>query len=445
MYFQARAVNMMDGKSFDITKKFTERKEHAMKHRLVMLTLSVYLIVSGVLSAASAETPCSYPDLFEEIVKIVEEHFYNPVQITQEFPAIKDTYSKQLTQISTQEAFSRLVNAMLRELNASHTYYLTPEDYEYYHLGALFSKIPEIGALFKEQDVMYPTVGIITQSLKERVYIVSVLAGSVAEKAGLLKGDEILSVNGKPYAPIASLRSSVGTDVSFEIRRREQAEPFTIVMKPVLINPKQEMLEAEKASVRIIERAGKNIGYIHIYSYAGEEYHQELLNALIWGALKEADALIIDLRYGLGGAWPYYLNIFNQNIPTLTMIDRDGKETSVDSQWRKPAVYLVNTFSRSGKELLVFGARKYHLATVIGERTAGHTLGGRLFPLSNGDVLFLAGQSCRIDGVNLEGVGVAPDIEVPFDVRYCSGHDLQLEKAVEYLVEKLTTEKTPVK
>jgi len=81
----------------------------------------------------------------------------------------------------------------------------------------------------------------------------------------------------------------------------------------------------------------------------------------------------------------------------------------------------VNAFSRSGKELLAFGARKYHLATVIGERTPGQTLGGRLFPLSNGDALFLAVQSSRIDGVNLEGVGVPPDIEVPFDIRYCAG------------------------
>ena len=110
----------------------------------------------------------------------------------------------------------------------------------------------------------------------------------------------------------------------------------------------------------------------------------------------------------------------------------------MDSQWRKPAVYLVNGFTRSGKELLAFGAKKYGLATVIGERTAGHVLGGRLFPLSNGDALFLAVQGYRIDGVDLEGVGVQPDIEVPFDVRYCSGRDPQLDRAIEYLAEKLT-------
>lgn len=302
----------------------------------------------------------------------------------------------------------------------------------------MFSKIPDIGALFKGQDVVYPTVGILVQTIEERVYIVSVLAGSIAEKAGLLKGDEILSVNGKPFAPIASLRPYVGKDVTFEIRRRKHEKQFAIVMQPKMISPKKELLEAQKSSVRIVKRSGKRIGYIHLYSYAGEEYHQELLNAIVWGELKEADALIIDLRYGLGGAWPYYLNIFNRNIPKFSSFDRNGKETVVDSQWRKPAVFLVNAASRSGKEYLAFGARKYHLATVIGERTAGQTLGGQLFPLSNGDILFLAVQHGRIDGVNLENVGVAPDIEVPFDVRYCAGHDDQLEKALEYLANKTT-------
>ncbi len=408
-----------------------------MKKGIILLTVSFCLAMDGISFAKREAAPVPYPDVFDEIVTIVEEHFYNPEQIGREFPAIRTTYREQLAKASSPKDFSNLVNTMLRQLNASHTYYLTPEDYEYYQLGALFSKIPAIGALFKGREVLYPTVGILTQTIDDQVFVVSVLAGSIAEKAGVLKGDEILSANGEPFSPITSLKPHVGNDVAFEIRRRQREKPFAITMRPVLINPKEESLEAQKASIRIIERSQKRIGYIHIYSYAGEEYHRMLHEAIVWGALKDADALIIDLRYGLGGAWPYYLNIFNRNIPSLTTIDRDGKKSIVDSQWRKPAVYLVNAHSRSGKELLAFGAKKYHLATVIGERTAGHVLGGRLFPLSNGDALFLAVQRCFVDGENLEGVGVAPDIEVPFEVRYCAGRDLQLKKALEYLTEAL--------
>ena len=119
-----------------------------MKNRCIILAISVCLMFFGISSAASAKALYSYPDLFEEVVEIVEEHFYNPAQINQDFPAIKDAYRKQLPQVSTRKAFSVLVNAMLRELNASHTYYLTPEDYEYYqfvttrcHQGSLAHRI----------------------------------------------------------------------------------------------------------------------------------------------------------------------------------------------------------------------------------------------------------------------------------------------------------------
>ncbi len=413
--------------------------KHFKKNPCLVFTAMLWVLAMGVPFETLAAMKGPYSDLFDEAVTIIETHFYNPDQITREFPAIKKKYRRQLTGIATREEFCALMNAMLNELKASHTYYLTPDDYEYYQLAALFSKIPEIGALFQGRTVTYPSVGIISRTFREKTFIGCVLAGSIAEKAGLLKGDEILSVNGAPYQPVASLRAVADGKAAFEIRRQKQAAPINIAITPQQVNPKQEMLAAQKASVRIMEQAGKRIGYIHIYSYAGEEYHRELINALVWGELKDADALIIDLRYGLGGAWPYYLNIFNRNIPVLEMIDKDGKKSVVDSQWRKPSVYLVNAFSRSGKELLVFGARKYKLATVMGEATPGHTLGGRLFTLSNKDLLFLAVQHCFIDGVNLEGVGVEPDIEVPFDIRYCQGKDVQIEKAVEYLIEQLPT------
>lgn len=413
-----------------------------MNHKILFLTilsLAGITLFSTVGFSVPEKQSSSYPDLFNEIVGIIEENFYNPQQISQDFPLIKKTYQNQLEQISDMSEFSSLVNAMRNELNASHTYYLTKNDYEYYQLGDLFFKIPQINAHFHGEKVMYPSIGIITQSIEGKSFVASVLPGSIAEKSGLRKGDEIISVDKKPFYPVVSLRSDINNPKEFRIKRNKHSNPTTLTIKPEFVNPKEEMLAAQKSSIRMIKHNEKNIGYIHIYSYAGEEFQEELLNAIVWGELKKADALIIDLRYGLGGAWPYYLNIFNHNIPRMTMINRDGEENIVDSQWRKPAVYLVNQFSRSGKELLAFGAKKYGLATVIGEQTAGCTLGGQLFPISNGDFLFLAVQSGRIDGVNLEGIGVTPDIEVPFDIRYCNGNDPQLNTAIEYLFKKLTT------
>lgn len=399
------------------------------------LVLSIVLLCLFPLVSTTAECQATYPDLFEEICQIVEQNFYDAALIQEKFPSIKAEYAQKISTETTHAEFSALINAMLKHLNASHTYYMSPADYEYYHLAAIFSFLPAIKTLFHNQEITYPTVGIITTTINRQCFIASVLPGSIAEQAGLLVGDEIVAVNGMPYQPIHSLKDAIGKQVSFDIRREPKGNVRTFGLTPKQVNPKQEMLDAETASIRIIEMRGKRIGYIHIYSYAGQEYHDELVTAISWGILKDADALIIDLRYGLGGADPTYLNIFNQRVPVLTREDRTRKTEQYDPQWRKPAVLLVNQTSRSGKEILAFGAKQYQLATVIGERTAGAVLGATLFPISNGDLLYLAGQRCLIDGVNLEGVGVPPDIEIPMDIRYCQGKDIQLERALEYLLE----------
>ncbi|MBL4659649.1 MAG: PDZ domain-containing protein [Alcanivoracaceae bacterium] len=408
-----------------------------MKNFFLTILVYFFLLVSNRVYSDSTETQAYYAGLFDEVCKIVEENFYDPAKIEDEFPPIKKKYTKDLIDIDNSIEFSVIINKMLEQLKTSHTYYLTPADYEYYHLSAIFSAIPVISTLFKDEEIIYPSIGVITEKIAGKVFIVSVLSGSVAQEAGLLRGDEVISVNGKPFTAIKSIESSLGKSVEFKIKRSHQEgfQLFSVV--PIAINPKKEMLEAEKSRIKIIEQDGKKIGYIHIYSYAGIEYHQELLAAITWGELKDADALIIDLRYGLGGANTSYLNLFNSNIPILETIDRTGKKQRFDSQWRKPAVYLVNKTTRSGKELLAFGAKKYKFATVVGETTAGAATAGRLFPLSNGDLIYLAVMGVKIDGVKLEGIGVAPDIFVPEDVRYSMGKDIQLEKSVSYLVERL--------
>lgn len=406
----------------------------------LIFPLSFFSIALSMLIAANLAIASTPVLRYQEICQIVTNNFYKPDIIEKKFPDIKKNYSTKIAQVTNRSEFSAVINEMLGQLKTSHTYYLTPSDYEYYHLGAVFSKIPDIARVFGNREVKYPTVGIITEKIDGSYFIACVLAGSAAEKSGLICGDEIHSVNGMPYSPIESIEKHIGKKVIFSVRRSQNSALLEIPVHPVLINPKKEMLEAEKASVRIIEQEGKKIGYIHIYSYAGMEYHNELVAAISWGKLKDADALIIDLRYGLGGAGPQYLNIFNPDIPIFQTVNRDGKKQTFDSQWRKPAVYLTNKATRSGKELVVFGAKKYRYATVIGEKTAGAATAGRLFPLSNNDLMYLAVKGSEVDGINLEGRGVRPDIEVPRDIRYCQGKDIQMEKSIDYLVKKLAKE-----
>ena len=81
---------------------------------------------------------------------------------------------------------------------------------------------------------------------------------------------------------------------------------------------------------------------------------------------------------------------------------------------------------------LLLGYRGQHKSPPSGYRD---TQGA--FLMNNGDLLLLALADVTVDGQRLEGVGVRPTIEVPFDPVYAAGRDPQLDYAVQVLSERI--------
>jgi carboxyl-terminal processing protease len=108
-----------------------------------------------------------------------------------------------------------------------------------------------------------------------------------------------------------------------------------------------------------------------------------------------------------------------------------------EKHWRKPVVMLVNQGSRSGKEILAYGFKKYGIGTLVGTKTAGAVVGGRAFLLDDGNLLYLAVVDVLVNGERLEGKGVIPDVEVPFPLEYARGKDPQIDKSIELLLQQL--------
>jgi len=202
---------------------------------------------------------------------------------------------------------------------------------------------------------------------------------------------------------------------------------------PRTSKPIAELQQATEDSWRLIERRGRHVAYLRIWAWSSLEIQQTVLDSLAKSNSAAADAFILDLRDGWGGASPSYLGLFSRDVPVLEAVDREGKKEPFDFQIRKPAVLLINGGSRSGKEPVAYGAKKHHLARLVGERTAGAVTFGQPICLSDGSLLYLAVADARVDGERLEGRGVSPDVEVPFDVRYAGGKDPQLERALELL------------
>ncbi|MFQ5752602.1 MAG: S41 family peptidase, partial [bacterium] len=101
-------------------------------------------------------------------------------------------------------------------------------------------------------------------------------------------------------------------------------------------------------------------------------------------------------------------------------------------------VILVDELSGSSSEEFAGGMQAIGRATIIGQQTPGKVLTMEVVPLPE-RALFVYPNAQTLTAGNevLEGVGVIPDIEVGLDKEaLLKGKDNQLEKAVEYLMNK---------
>jgi carboxyl-terminal processing protease len=373
--------------------------------------------------------------VFEEVWRTVQEHFYDATFRGLDWAAVGEKYRPMAAAAGSDAERSVVINRMLSELSASHTGHYTTSDPAYYQLLDIFSRAlrQPLRRLFPDGQVTYSGIGIFTRSLDGKTFISGVLDGLPASKAGLVVGDELLGAGGAPFHPIKSFASKAGQEVTLTIGRRADSSPEDIVVVPEQIKPNEAFLKAMEASARIIDANGVKIGYIHVWSYAGAQYQQLLERELSSGKLKDADALVWDLRDGWGGAEAEYLHLFTGRAPITTLINRDGHKSIANVTWRKPVAMLVNGGTRSGKEILAYGFKEYGIGDVIGSRTAGAVLAGRAYLLGDGSLLLLAVADVLVDTRRLEGVGVTPTISVPFPLAYAQGQDPQLDRAVSVL------------
>ena len=375
---------------------------------------------------------------FDEVWELVRDRFYDPRLNGLDWRAMRERYRPQAEAASSRDELAAAVNAMLATLGASHTRYYTPDDPAYYQLADIFSGALQhrgLQHIFPNGDVAYPGIGVFTQADDQgRTFITGVIEGAPAHQAGLLLGDEILAADDRPFRAVGSFRGRVGAPVSISLRRTRDGAPMSIGVVPTDLHPNAMFLNGLKASARVINGgANARIGYVHVWSYAGRQYQGALEDLIGEGRLRDADALVWDLRDGWGGAQPHYLDLFNPHSPTMKVTARDGETGLVDVKWRKPVAALINGGTRSGKEVLAYGFKEYRLGELIGSRTEGAVLAATAFLIGDEGLLLLAVEDVAVDGRRLEGAGVEPTIEVKFDSRYAAGADPQLERAVEVL------------
>jgi carboxyl-terminal processing protease len=387
--------------------------------------------------ALAEDPPRSGQPVFDRAVELVFDHFHDTSALGRFGTAVRHEINDAdapLNAASSNERVSKAIDTILASLGASHTGRFQPDTIAYFELADIFRFAirNDLRRLFPpEGEVSYPGIGMIAQPSGGSLFVNDVYDGSPAARAGILVGDEILTVDGAPYHEIASFRDKVGRTVEIRLRRNTGAEPITVKAAVERLRPLQTFEKAIAASVSVTERDGKRIGYVRLWTLSAPDGLDIVALEMADGRLKDVDGMVVDLRGRWGGGPSDAAELFVGDTPTFRLIQRDGEATLANMRWQRPVVGIIDGGARSGLELFAY-ALKSNGIPLVGAQTAGALLAGRAYLLPDYSLLEVAVSDAVIgDDVRLEGRGVEPDIPVHFSLPFAAGRDPQREAAVE--------------
>lgn len=332
---------------------------------------------------------------------------------------------------------AEVLNPFLFSLGKSHTEFMTTSSEGYY----LFKSHEAISKPKLRPAPKLINPGVQLGKDKDGYLVREVLDGFPASIAGLMKKDRIVSIDGVPFA------GSWGVDARLaSIQIQRLGKVLDIKTKIRALDWSQSFQEATKKSVKILTSPnGQKIGYIHLWSGTHPDSAKFLAQSVAKLKKKKIASLILDLRGGYGGAWWDHLDPFFADTSTYMKmeIESGGETETVESPFKKnknyyagPMAILINEGVRSGKEALAYQFKKTKRATLIGEKTPGYFTTGQYFyvdePLDY--IFYLCVYQLKLDGNIIEGIGIQPDLAIPFDSTGDQG-DSQLSRAINYLSE----------
>ena len=283
-----------------------------------------------------------------------------------------------------------------------------------------FLESKDFNVLEEELSGDFSGIGVQVEMRKGRVVVIAPIAGSPGERAGIQRGDEIVSVDGK------ALEHGLSIDGVIErLRGKPHTRVAVSLFRPgagrvIELSLLREMIKLE--SVREVRMLEEHTGYIQVSEFSdhtADEFDHALDQLLKAGI----DSLIIDLRNNPGGlldaavdvAEPFFrkgeLIVYTQGRKAT---DReDFRATSSDDPLTLPVAVLINAGSASAAEVVTGALKDTGRAVVVGERSFGKGSVQSIFKLKNGEGLRLTtARYFTPSGVSIHEKGITPQVEI---------------------------------
>ena len=273
--------------------------------------------------------------------------------------------------------------------------------------------------------------------------IITPLPNSLAAKAGLTTGDFLTAINGLSTdnlslaAASKKLRGAKGSTVNLTLKREDSTFDVQLKREKIIVVP--------TVRTKLINVGKDRIGYIYLSQFL-DSSPSEIRKAL--DKLKEAKALILDLRNNPGGSVLTAVELAGfflgeAKIGTAaTRVNLPPLKSTEIQLTRQPLIVLVNQGTASAAELLAGSLQDWQRAIVVGTPTIGKGLIHNIEPLAdNSAIVVTLGKLFTPNGRDILKSGIEPDVFSDSDnsplldpnIEPASSKDIQYLKAIEQL------------
>jgi carboxyl-terminal processing protease len=330
---------------------------------LLALTLAIGILTGATMADSSASKGSIISSIlkFKEILTYVERDYVD--------------------EVDAEELVETAITKMLEKLDP-HSVYIPAKELD----------------LAKSQlEGEFDGIGVEFNIIKDTIYIVAPLSGGPSEKAGLMAGDKIVTVDGETVAGVGisnrevftKLRGPKGSKVILGIKRRAEKnlKSFDIVRDKI-----------PQHSVEVSYMIDKEVGYIKVSRFSATTYDEfkTAMKDLKGQGMKK---IILDLQGNPGGYMDRAINMVDEFLPINNLIVyTDGKDSRYDTEAKSQrkgmfedgaVIVLIDEGSASASEIVSGALQDHDRALIVGRRSFGKGLVQMPISLTDGSELRL--------------------------------------------------------
>lgn len=370
-------------------EKKARRRKFAVVCSCLLFFAAGFFVAKGTQGTVVSGEASAEMQKLESVYTILNEDWY---------------FGKDIQDLST-TLLEKAISAMAYSESDPHTYYMSQEDAQNFS-SSLEGTFVGIGIQFY-------------QNAQGQYVVSAVFENSPAQKAGLQRGDLIISVMGEDCSTLSSGEIqellALSEDETAQIVIERDGAQQTVSVKPAVV---------DNTVAAYVE---DGYGYVVLSSFA-ENSGTDMQSAL--KRIRDAgeSKIILDLRDNGGGYLSSALDIAACFLPQDTIVfqseDRSGERTEYKvTEGYTPIsfdqiVILMNENTASASEVLIstLDENLGDQVIMIGNTTYGKGTMQTSVPFSDGTSLkYTTAQWFSSQGKQINGVGITPDVEVSPD------------------------------